>query len=508
MTGTPSTTLRPLFPRLKRSDEQIKKRFAELRTAADVADLLEIDTRQFTYVLWRSPERSRYTLREVRKRNGGTRPIQAPRKSHRILQNKMKHALDLVAKIRPAAHGFSPGKSVVTNAAMHTNRRYVLNVDLENFFPSIHFGRVRGMLMSPPYCIGQEAATCIAQLCCHEGALPQGAPTSPVLSNMICAKLDAELLRAARQFRCRYSRYVDDLTFSTGSAKFPTELAIATEPAPGAIAGHALSTIIDNNGFTINAAKTRLQEACVRQEVTGLTVNRRPNVTKRYLSQLRAMISAWENHGYESAEREFLERYDSKHRPTATSERIFEHVVKGKLAYLKQVRGDDNNTYYRLRCRVNALLNDGEGVEPEQEDYKHDVFICHASEDKDRIVRPLAKALTDAQVRVWVDEDQLEWGDSLTKKINEGLRDSEYVMVVLSAAFTGKNWPEAEFFSQVSMEIGSGKRRVLPVLAGSDEQISQIRQRYPLIYDKMFVRWSPGDVGPLVTKLKRLLARS
>ena len=126
----------------------------------------------------------------------------------------------MVYKTKPAAHGFVLDKNVATNAKGHVKKKYVFNIDLENFFDQIHFGRVRGMLMKPPYNLGEEAALVISQIACYKGKLPQGAPTSPILTNMVCAPLDTQLTKLAKKYNLQYSRYADDITFSTYKADF------------------------------------------------------------------------------------------------------------------------------------------------------------------------------------------------------------------------------------------------------------------------------------------------
>jgi RNA-directed DNA polymerase len=137
------------------------------------------------------------------------------------------------------------------------------------------------MFMAAPYVLSAEAATVLAQLSCHDGRLPQGAPTSPVVSNMICARLDSTLKRLAKQYRCRYTRYADDITFSTTFTTFPSEIASTT--ASGVQLGEKLVQAVVGNGFVINQNKVRLQFAGQHREVTGLTVNRFANVKRTYV---------------------------------------------------------------------------------------------------------------------------------------------------------------------------------------------------------------------------------
>lgn len=507
MSDGPPSKPPPLSPRLTKPDADIKASFRVLQSVADVADLLEVRETQLTYAIWRRPEDKRYRTWSIRKRSGGSRTIDAPRKTHKILQRKLAYVLELVAQRRSAAHGFTPGKSIVTNAATHTRCRWVLNVDLKEFFPTIHFGRVRGMLMGKPYRLGERAATAIAHLCCHRKQLPQGAPTSPVISNMVCARLDGELRRLAEVHGCRYTRYADDLTLSTNKKEFPSELATLIGEGTKAAVGSALRQVIESNGFQINPEKVRLQDRLTRQEVTGLVVNRRPNVRRAFVSQIRAMLHAWERHGYEAAQDEFLQKYDSKHRPEGPSDRIYERVIRGKLAFLKQVRGEDDNRYFAMRRRLSLLLGEVDVSAAGGVEMEHDVFICHASEEKATVVTPLAKALTAAGVRVWLDDEKIAWGDSVTKEINDGLAKSKFVIVVLSAAFMRKSWPVKEMNAVLNREIKSGVTCALPLIVGDSAEKRIILERYPLIAEKHFKEWSPADVGTIVSAIKAMLAK-
>jgi len=507
MTDGPPSKPPPLSPSLARSDADIKALFRSLQTVADVADLLEIRETQLTYTIWRKPEAERYRTWTIRKRSGGTREIDAPSKTHMILQRKLAYVLLLVAPRRSDVHGFMPEKSIVTNATMHIRCRWVLNVDLKDFFPSIHFGRVRGMLQGKPYLLGERAARAIAQLCCHKTRLPQGAPTSPVVSNMICARLDGELRRLAEVHSCKYTRYADDITFSTNKKDFPAEMATIVGEGTKAAVSSALRHVVETNGFQINAEKVRLQSRFTRQQVTGLVVNRRPNVRRAFVSQIRAMLHAWEKHGYDPAQTEFLDKYDSKHRPVKPSSRVYERVIRGKLAFLKQVRGEDDSRYVKLRRCFGRLLGELADEAAEGVVMEYDVFFCHASEDKVEVVRPLAKAFDDAGIRVWVDEAKIAWGDSFIDAINAGLAKSRFVVLVLSASSLKKKWPAKEMNVVISREIASGVTCALPLMVSNEADRKTILETYPLLADKHYLEWSPGDVGAIVSALKSKLGR-
>jgi len=117
---------------------------------------------------------------------------------------------------------------------------------------------------------------------------------------------------------------------------------------------------------------------------------------------------------------------------------------------------------------------------------KRDVFICHASEDKPDVVKPLVGAFQQASISYWYDEAEIMWGDSITEKVNEGLRISRYVIVVLSEAFLSKKWPQRELNSVLNIEASTGEVRVLPLLTGTKEAKKRIIDHYPILNDKSY----------------------
>lgn len=274
---------------------------------SDLANLLQFKPSALSYILFKLPAATKYRTFEIPKRNGGTRTIKAPIDSLKLVQQRLSILLqDCVDEINKAkgredrvAHGFKRERSIITNAREHRNRRHVFNIDLEDFFPSINFGRVRGyFIRDNNFALDEAVATVIAQVACHENALPQGSPCSPVISNLIAHVLDMHLVRLASTVGCTYSRYADDLTFSTSKKIFPVEIA---EPSgtdshlwtPGA----ELQRLIKHSGFRINATKTHMQYRTSRQEVTGLIVNRKINIRHEYRHAVRAMVHSLLNTG-------------------------------------------------------------------------------------------------------------------------------------------------------------------------------------------------------------------
>ncbi len=286
----------------------------------------------------------------IPKKSGGGRLINAPKGRLLVIQKRLANFLAGEYGTRSSVHGFIRKRGIVTNARAHIGAKIVFNCDLADFFPSIHFGRVRGLLMAAPYNYTKEVAQLIARICCHNGVLPQGAPTSPIVSNMICGQLDSKLKHLARQHKCFYTRYADDLTFSS-TASLPK--AIVERDGTGAFApGSVLLAILANSGFALNPLKTRLAGDGSRKEVTGVIVGAKNlNVRRSQIRRLRCMLHAWQNFGLELATEEFLQTYDVKKRQDVD----FISVVRGRLEHLGHVKGRDNEVYFRLMERFLKL---------------------------------------------------------------------------------------------------------------------------------------------------------
>lgn len=234
-------------------------------------------------------------------------------------------------------HGFVSGRSIIANAAIHVDKKYVLNIDLEDFFPSIHLGRVVGTLRTRPYNIPKDAAVVIGQLTTMLiGELPQGAPTSPIISNLVCRPLDGAMVALARKYRCTYTRYADDITISTTARGFPGDLAVIEHHK--LLLGPVLCNTINGAGFKINEAKVRMRLPWQRQEVTGLTVNEFPNVTRSFIRSLRGALHAWSKYGYGRAEDTYLRKFQ----PEKHSGIKLRNVIRGRIEFLRKVRGDQD----------------------------------------------------------------------------------------------------------------------------------------------------------------------
>ena len=271
---------------------------AENRT--HLAKLLGFTPTGVSYILYMTDPAKKYRTFVIPKKSGGTRTIQAPEKRLSLLQDRLARVLYACVEERQrenrkfwfASHGFHKGRTIVSNAEVHRRKFFVFNIDLEDFFGSINFGRVRGFFIHDKmFELKPHVATVIARIACHENALPQGSPCSPVISNLIGNILDARLLALARDAHCTYTRYADDLTFSTNEKLFPTEIAVNVHGAEWEV-GAQLRKTIERTGFKINPAKTRMSLRRSRQTVTGLVVNAKPNINQAYYRAARAMCNS------------------------------------------------------------------------------------------------------------------------------------------------------------------------------------------------------------------------
>ena len=257
----------------------------------DFAESISVKVSQLCYLLYKKKVDNCYVKFLVDKKNGEKRQISAPSDDLKYVQRRvavlLQERLNYVNKKKGIAakisHGFVKGKCIKTNASPHRGRRYLLNVDLKDFFDSIHFGRVKGFFEKNKDFAVPEVAVIIAQIACYGGRLPQGAPTSPIISNLICQILDIKIAKLCKKYRLMYTRYADDLTFYTNDHRFiHSKKRFLID----------LRYIIETQGFEINMDKVRFQDKEHRQSVTGLVVNNKVNVPKEYYKKTRSMAYA------------------------------------------------------------------------------------------------------------------------------------------------------------------------------------------------------------------------
>lgn len=309
--------------------------------------MLGLPLRQLTWWLWGIRERRRYEEFEIPRRTGDqARQINAPIKPIKDLQRKLASILSASYRPAPNVHGFIHGRSPTTNARIHRRQEWLLRLDLEDFFPSINFGRVFGLFSAYPFDYPHDVAVMLAQLCCHNNQLPQGAPTSPVISNLICRGLDKELGTLAKEERAFYSRYADDICFSTDRRTFPATL--ARRASNSVELGEPLTSIIHTNGFAINDEKSFLLRRTQRQRVTGLVVNKKLNLSRDYVRSLRNLLFIWKTHDQETAEEAFRKANPERGWPPGKDEPEFPLVIRGRVQHVGSIKGKGSPVYRRL----------------------------------------------------------------------------------------------------------------------------------------------------------------
>ena len=305
-----------------------------LASPADVAQALNLTIPRLRWLAFHSEAATvtHYVRFQVPKKSGGMRELSAPHCDLAAAQQWiLMHVLEKLP-VHDAAHGFVPGRGTMSNAVPHVARATVVNLDLKDFFPSITFPRVKGIFQDLGF--SPAVATILGLLCTecprrqveYNGkklfvaagprGLPQGACTSPALSNLLARRLDSRLAGLAKKLGFNYTRYADDLTFSgDGPVAAKTGYLLAR-----------IRHIVEAESLVVNEKKTRVQRPGRRQTVTGIVVNKRPNVPRKMTKRLRAILHQAKKNGLASQNRDQREN--------------FEHWLDGMIAYVQMVNPD------------------------------------------------------------------------------------------------------------------------------------------------------------------------
>lgn len=278
---------------------------------------------------------SHYKYYQIPKKNGGLRTIEEPFPALKEVQTWiLKEILEPASKqyVSPVAKAFMPGKSLRENARFHRNKKYVVVLDIKDFFGSIKYGSVYGLFKKLGY--NKSVSTLLANLCVLNFSLPQGAPTSPMLSNLVFKELDDRIFSYCRSRKIMYTRYADDMAFSSDSMNVT----------------HLISyvrMVVGNQGFRINDDKTNVMGRGASQRVTGIVVNEKLQVSKAYRDKVRQEVY-----------------YTIKYGPKEHMSRITLPVwVKTSKLYIKHLLGKVNhiiqiNPKDAEFVRYASLLND------------------------------------------------------------------------------------------------------------------------------------------------------
>ncbi len=323
------------------------EKFLKLKSLYDFQSTLKINPFRLNYHL----NKPLYFTFQIPKKRSGKRIIQSPNEELKQIQQKLNYYLQAVYyEVKPkCVHGFvfnpngiEAAYNIVTNASRHCNKKIVLNMDLKDFFSSISAKQVKQVLMNTPFDLKEELATVVALLGTFEKKLPTGAPTSPVLSNMVCYQMDKQLEEYCSKCELTYTRYADDLTFSCNS-KIPDRVI------------DEVKCIIEHFGFQLNEKKFRIQSSASKQTVTGLVVNTKPNVDRKYIKRLRAILFSWEKMGVELACAKHYQLTDLNFVDVPK----FVRKIKGQIEFIGQVRGVNDSLYKKLGHQLRANLEVG-----------------------------------------------------------------------------------------------------------------------------------------------------
>lgn len=277
------------------------------QSVKDLASAMHISVNELRFLAFsrKHSKINHYKRFKVAKKSGGYRLISAPMPKLKKAQHFiLEHILNQV-ETHPKAHGCVKRKSIVTNAELHVNKAVVINQDLQNFFPSVTYKRIKGVFKSLGY---SEQLSVIFSLICSEPKildvellgenyfsqqgerfLPQGSPCSPAITNILCKKLDYRLNGLAKKYGFEYSRYVDDITFSGNEDQLQHITSVLKYS----------KRIIKDENFTLHPDKLRVMKRSQRQEVTGIVVNEKPNINKKNLKRFRALLHQIERDGIE-----------------------------------------------------------------------------------------------------------------------------------------------------------------------------------------------------------------
>ena len=290
--------------------------------------------------------KSAYVDFTIPKKSGGQRKISAPVKPLKAIQTALNIVLQSIFVPDEHATGFVLEKSVKDNAMIHVGQTCIFNTDLENFFPSITKLMVRRALHRElgDRLQSNEVINIICRICTVPDSsgievLPQGAPTSPVLSNIVLKSLDKDMSKLAERMGCKYSRYADAIPVSHSKS--------IRKMSP--FWQSRIYNIIAKYGLKVNEKKTKTYVPGTRQEVTGVVVSDKINVPRSYIKQLRVLLHLWEKHGYAQAQIIFTRDF------CKGMEKNLVNVIDGKINYLEMIKGKDDSTYRKFKNRFKRL---------------------------------------------------------------------------------------------------------------------------------------------------------
>lgn len=289
--------------------------------------------------------KSSYKVSYIPKKNGRKRRIEAPSQELKYVQNKLKtffewyyeHKIDFPFV---ASTGTLKKTNILSNARFHTNMKHILCLDIKNFYPSITVEMIDRVFKLQFSWMSEKHRLILLNLLTFEGHLPQGAPSSPIIGNIVFAHTDVGLFKYAEKSNLTYSRYVDDLTFSANEFIDPYVI-------------KELEVVIQNNGFKLNPNKTRFNSKSKRQMITGIVVNQKANIKKESYKKLRAILHCINKDGINHS---YQKTFNTEVIPLEQELDWYKQVIQGNLAYFKMILGIHNKRYLKLKTEYDLIF--------------------------------------------------------------------------------------------------------------------------------------------------------
>lgn len=320
-------------------DELKEKGLPYIYNLEHLAELSDVSHRRLEFYIFNKPKA--YCSYLVKKKKGGYRKIDAPCKDLKKVQRWILDYILYSVSLPENVHGFVPERSIFSNAEQHTNQDLVVGIDIKDFFPTITKKRVFGLFKSLGYT--SMISSYLSEICTFESVLPQGSPSSPMIANLICRNLDNKLSKFCDKKGYIYTRYADDITIS-GENTIPKYI-------------HIIFSIIHQEGFDVNADKTRVLSRGSRQKVTGLVVNDKVSIPKKERKRLEAIVHNIQKNGPLAENKE--------------KDPFFKQKLTGKIEHVGNAHPDF----------ANELLDTLGGVDWED----HDIILKDFEEDERRI---------------------------------------------------------------------------------------------------------------------------
>lgn len=302
-----------------------------LKNEYDVANLFNISLNELDRLLIELE----YEEFFIPKKKGGYRKITSPNQRLKLVQQRLNYFFNISYESlkTEVVFGFSKksqsdivSSPIVANASKHIQKKFILSLDIKDFFESITSKQIVDLFTGPYFKLPINVALILTRLTTYKGFLPTGAPTSPLLSNYIFNEIDNKLKLFSNQLEITYTRYADDITLSSDniiSIDIVEEIQKIVEP------------------FKINTKKTRLIKSHRQQKVTGIVVNQKVNIDRKWLKRSRAMLHDLTLNG--------LSKAAEKHFKNPGKEHNFIHKLEGNISFIGQVRGEKDTVYLQYR---------------------------------------------------------------------------------------------------------------------------------------------------------------